>query len=184
MLQLLSLIWQSPSHNCFNFSMLLGTGFTPEEIALRLRGRAVVDSATALAELRFERRIEDVAIELGGGRQRSTQERVDPAAFEETKGWLEEYVLALDSAGVQNFLRFITGLATVKATSASIEDSSIIVDIYKDPQGCFPTASTCSRTLYLPAYAMRDEFERKLSEALQQFRAESETVGGAAMRYE
>ena len=116
----------------------------------------------------------------------STQLPVEAVPFERTKGWLEAYVHSLDYAGVQNFLRFVTGLATVRATSAVSDEGegSITIEIYTDPDGCTPTASTCARTLFLPAYETKEEFDRKLTLALDTFRAENGRVGGAAMRYQ
>ena len=99
------------------------------------------------------------------------------------KAWLTNYILGLESAEVQNFLRFVTGLATVKATSES-DDPSITIEVYTDLEGCAPTASTCSKKFYLPAYAEHDVFKAKMKMALDEFRISNSNVGGAEMTYE
>ena len=91
---------------------------------------------------------------------------------------------ALDTDGVQNLLRFVTGVAAVKATSEVDGSDAVKVEIYTDPERSVPTASTCAKEMYLPAFETEEEFRSKLCVGLEQFRVEHSRVGGAQMMYQ
>ena len=73
----------APSHNCYNFSMILGNIFTPAEVGLRLRGQEVTKPEAALRELLFERRTEMQDVTCVGKQTRMAS--VDEEGFERTK---------------------------------------------------------------------------------------------------
>ena len=146
-------------------------------MALRLRGQEVTTPDELLKELSFRAQDADELTSSGEMGKTST------AAFEATREWLSEFVMKLEAAGVKNFLRFITGLSSVKATSTG-EQTPIIVHVYHDPVGNTPTASTCTRTMLLPAYQSRADFEKKLNWSLEEFRVRSSQIGGAEMGWQ
>ena len=104
---------------------------------------------------------------------------VEDEGFARSRAWFETFVRGLDAAAIRELMMMITGVSALPATSQRIDKFAITVEIYTDPQSYIPTASTCTRTLLLPAYANGDEFERKMEWAIKEFRGQSNQAGGA-----
>ena len=169
--------------NCYYFPAL--QLFSPAEVALRLRGRELVEPAEAWAHFYPEALSEGTSI-MGVP---SSDE------VERTSGWLRQKVLNAEIEWVRELLRFGTGRATLRAfdePANSYEDDKdhVKVQIYRDLKKevdlhkDIPTASTCARTILLPVFAKEEHFLQKLDTALQEFRVQQNQRGGAEFSYE
>ena len=87
----------------------------------------------------------------------------------------------MEAEKVRGLMRMITGIAAVRNSE---EREPIAVIVYHDPESRLPTASTCLRTMYLPAYESHAVLRKKLHAALDEFIAEDARDGGAGFGYQ
>ena len=153
--------------------------FSPTELALRLRGRRVDDGAAAWAELSLRRQEVDDA--QGSDKAEAMVFAVGEDTFEAVRGWFRSEVLAMEAEKVRGLMRMITGIAAVRNSE---EREPIAVIVYHDPESRLPTASTCLRTMYLPAYESHALLRKKLHAALDEFIAGDARDGGAGFGYQ
>jgi len=154
----------------------------PAALAARLRGRPVRGGAALWAELDVRRQEADVDESMWRG--------ASVADFDETAGWLGDYVAALDGRDAQLLLKFITG-ATALVPQAKrgvdwVKPSVLVMNDWLRPRSesaGLPTASTCARQLYLPVYPSRDVFRAKVELALANYESEELQAGGSAFGY-
>ena len=175
----------------YDFSPALAT-LAPDEMALRLRGRAVGSADELALLLRFE---------PPNVNERKETRPVDAGVFSSMKAWFSALIRRFEPEQLALFLHFATAKRTLCGAPDPDKDA-ISVCIYADGKARAPvplellklgtnaepmTASTCSRRVYLPSRPGMDPkaLEHLVRFSLESFAKENKlTTGGAAFGYE
>ena len=180
-----------PYGSVYDFSPALAT-LAPDEMALRLRGRAVGSADELACLLRFE---------PPNDNERKETRAVDEGVFASMSAWFRALIRRFEPEQLALFLHFATAKRTL-CSAPDVDKDAISVCIYADGTARAPvpleqlklgtnaepmTASTCSRRIYLPSRPGMDPkaLEHLVRFSLESFAKENKlTSGGAAFGYE